>query len=122
MAKYTFFEEREFECRCDNEECTCEDLEMDAELMGKLDELRKRFGVPLSPTSGKRCAAHNKAIGGSPRSQHLLGKAADFYLINACELNRLYDIAEEIGFGGIGKGKHLLHVDTRKGHARWYYD
>ncbi len=35
-------------------------------------------GVPLHITSGYRCPALNRAVGGSRRSRHMLGLAADF--------------------------------------------
>lgn len=42
-----------------------------------LQPLRERFG-PLRITSGYRSPELNKLVGGSPRSHHCLGQAADF--------------------------------------------
>lgn len=42
-----------------------------------LDELRRLYGRPIVITSGYRCAALNKAVGGKPNSQHTKGQAAD---------------------------------------------
>lgn len=42
-----------------------------------LDPLRRAWGGPIYVNSGYRCAALNRAVGGSPGSQHLLGQAAD---------------------------------------------
>lgn len=42
-----------------------------------LDPLRKRYGYPIQVTSGFRCAAVNKNVGGATTSQHMLGEAAD---------------------------------------------
>lgn len=42
-----------------------------------LQPVRDQFG-PVTVTSGYRSPAVNKAVGGSPRSQHLRGEAADF--------------------------------------------
>lgn len=42
-----------------------------------LDPLRKRYGYPIQVTSGFRCAAVNKNIGGATTSQHMIGEAAD---------------------------------------------
>lgn len=39
------------------------------------------FGVPII-TSGYRCPALNKAIGGVPTSQHVKGEAVDFVPVN----------------------------------------
>ncbi len=46
-----------------------------------LEPLRCRFGV-LRITSGYRCQALNKAVGGVKNSQHLMGEAADIYIPN----------------------------------------
>lgn len=47
-----------------------------------LQPLRNYLGTPIVITSGYRCAALNKKIGGVPNSQHVLGMAADFVTPN----------------------------------------
>ena len=42
-----------------------------------LQPIRETFGIPMRITSGYRGPAVNKAVGGSPRSQHCHGQAAD---------------------------------------------
>ena len=42
-----------------------------------LDPLRAAYGKPINITSGYRCPALNKAVGGSSTSVHQLGYAAD---------------------------------------------
>lgn len=42
-----------------------------------LDPLREAYGKPIIVTSGYRCPALNKAVGGSPTSDHMTGCAAD---------------------------------------------
>ena len=42
-----------------------------------LDPLREAWGAPLYVTSGYRCPVLNRAVGGVPHSQHILGQAAD---------------------------------------------
>lgn len=44
-----------------------------------LDPLREAYGKPVYVTSGYRCPAHNTAVGGVPRSQHMAGEAADIH-------------------------------------------
>lgn len=44
-----------------------------------LDPLRKAMG-PITISSGFRCAALNKAVGGVRNSQHMKGQAADIYI------------------------------------------
>lgn len=43
-----------------------------------LQPLRERIGVPIIITSGYRSKKVNKAVGGSPTSQHMTGNAVDF--------------------------------------------
>ncbi len=42
-----------------------------------LQPLRDRYGKPIRVSSGFRCKALNKAVGGVPTSQHQKGEAAD---------------------------------------------
>lgn len=42
-----------------------------------LEPLRQHLDRPVIITSGYRCTALNRAVGGSPSSQHLRGEAAD---------------------------------------------
>lgn len=54
-----------------------------------LDPLREIYGAPIRITSGYRCPQLNKALRGSPTSQHLLGQAAD---ITSADNKRLFDL------------------------------
>ena len=45
-----------------------------------LDPVRDEYGKPIYVNSGYRCEKHNKAVGGVPRSQHIVGEAADISL------------------------------------------
>lgn len=47
-----------------------------------LDPLREAWGAPIIVTSGYRCPALNKAVGGASRSQHLYGQAADIRTVS----------------------------------------
>ena len=57
-----------------NDPIVIENLEHTIE---QLDELRKLYGHKIVITSGYRCPALNKAVGGKPNSQHVKGQAAD---------------------------------------------
>jgi zinc D-Ala-D-Ala carboxypeptidase len=102
----------EFACRC------CGAVRVDPELVRKLQQLRDRIGNPISITSGYRCPAHNKAVGGVEDSQHLLGKAADI-MVKGIPASTVAEAAEKVGFGGIGCYSTFTHVDVREGFARW---
>lgn len=85
----------------------------------KLDLLRGLCGFPLMLSSGVRCAAHNRLVGGSDLSGHLEGVAADI----RCTHDRAHTVlknANLIGFTGIGikqhgpVGKRFIHLDMCK--------
>ena len=57
-----------------NDPIVIENLEHTIE---QLDELRRLYDHPILITSGYRCPALNKAVGGKPNSQHVKGQAAD---------------------------------------------
>ena len=92
--------------------------------------IREHFGKPVHITSGYRTAAHNAAVGGSKSSQHLLGRAADFY-VEGVDVATVAAYAETLlpGRGGIGRypkdAKHStrktgwVHIDTRANKSRW---
>ena len=94
---------------------------MDPKFMRQLQLLRDEWGLPLKPTSGSRCIAWNLKVGGTPRSMHLVGRAVDFYFQHASDTLAFVEIAEKLGFGGIGAGEHKVHVDNRENWARWEY-
>ena len=54
-----------------------------------LQPLRDAWGGPLSINSGYRCLELNKAVGGVPTSQHVLGMAADVACTDPLALARL---------------------------------
>jgi uncharacterized protein YcbK (DUF882 family) len=95
-------------------------VRIDRELVDKLQQLRDRLGVPLVINSAYRCPERNKQVGGADNSQHLYGKAADISLHTIpVNIETLRDIAEEIGFNGIGLYDSFIHLDIRHRPARW---
>lgn len=87
-----------------------------------LQPLRDRFGA-TTITSGHRSAAENERVGGARQSRHLdlpgqQGAAADA----VCARGRPAEWAEFLdarGAPGVGRYADHVHVDTRKGRARW---
>ncbi len=97
----------------------CGTLPVDVtELVHLLEHIRAITGRPLIVVSGYRCVEHNRAVGGAPASQHLLGRAADLR-----ERVVTSEQARQLGAQGIGrKGGWAVHVDVRTGTPRvWDY-
>jgi uncharacterized protein YcbK (DUF882 family) len=107
------FNRSEFACKCG-----CGYDTVDALLLEALEAIREHFAVPVRVTSGCRCALHNQAVKGSPRSQHKKGRAADITL-DGINPALVADYAEELGLS-VGRYRTFTHVDTRSGPpARW---
>lgn len=68
-AKANGFNNEPSKCVIDNLKALCQNV---------LQPLRNHLGVPIIVTSGYRCAALNKKLGGVVNSQHVLGQAVDF--------------------------------------------
>lgn len=114
------FRRRELACRC------CGTCLVDPWLLITLELLRARIARPLTISSGFRCPDHNRAIGGSPQSQHLAGRAAD---VQAPGLNslQLAMAAEQIpylarGALGLYSDSPHLHLDVRGHRVRFAFD
>ena len=119
------FRVREFRCRDGTDT-----ILIDEGLVVLLQCIREHFGKPVHITSGYRTAAHNAAVGGSKSSQHLLGRAADFY-VEGVPVATVAAYAETLlsGRGGIGRypkdAAHpsrktgWVHIDTRANKSRW---
>lgn len=103
------FTVKELSCKCG----ICLDQVIDVYLVCKLQNLRDSIGKPVMITSAYRCERHNKSVGGSPNSQHLVGKAADIY-VTGMEPVELAKIAYLQGFKGIGVAQGFVHIDTRQ--------
>ena len=119
------FRVREFACGDGSDP-----IMIDEELVVVLQCIREHFGKPVHITSGYRTTEHNAAVGGSKSSQHLLGRAADFY-VEGVPVATVAAYAETLlpGRGGIGRypkdAKHpkrmtgWVHIDTRTNKSRW---
>ena len=60
-----------------------------------LQPLRNIYGKPIVITSGYRCAALNKLVGGVANSYHLQGNAADIRVHSLDEAKELFDILKK---------------------------
>lgn len=80
-----------------------------------LDPIRERFATPVIITSGYRCKRLNELVKGVENSQHVEGKAADFYFagFTAKEMTQaFFEIAESYNFDQLifYKKRHFIHI------------
>jgi uncharacterized protein YcbK (DUF882 family) len=80
--------------------------------MDCLQKMRIFIRKPLIINSAYRSPEHNKAIGGSPKSQHVLGKAFDIRITPDVSRETISRYARLSGFKGIGDYNTFVHVDT----------
>lgn len=109
------FDDSEFACKCG-----CGQCKIEPELLFVLERVRVKFGKPVTVTSANRCESHNKRVGGSPRSKHLLGVAADIR-VKSIPANEVYNYLDRLYQDkyGLGQYDNFTHVDVRPNRARW---
>lgn len=109
------FRVREFACADKSDAVPVSD-----KLVALLQQIRDHFGKAVTITSGYRTASHNAKVGGTARSQHLCGTAADIVVAGA-EPQEVAQYAEFLQptAGGIGVYKTFTHVDVRETRSRW---
>jgi len=95
------------------------EVKINSKLIEKLELLRQRFGRSIIINSGYRTPEHNAKVGGSKNSLHVQGKAVDIRKVEGLTIDEMAELAEEIGFDGIGKYNWGIHVDIRGYKARW---
>ena len=111
------------EFACKGWDC-CEYTEIDKKLVDFLQDIRNFFNSPVIINSAYRCKTHNKAVGGTEKSRHLSGMAADIK-VKGIEPRKVAEFAEIIGVKGIGlyesnRDGFFVHIDTRENKAFWY--
>lgn len=77
------FEPEEFKCNCGR--CTGYPTYMKQVELKHIQKIRTHYGKPMVITSGLRCAAENRRVGGVTNSGHLKGYAVDFYMKGVTE-------------------------------------
>lgn len=109
------FSRSEFACKDD-----CGFDVVDIELVTILEAVRQHFQAAVKINSACRCAKHNAAMGGSPKSQHLLGKAADI-VVSGVHPDEVHDYLNSLYpyNYGLGRYKTFTHFDVRDIKSRW---
>jgi putative chitinase len=81
----------------------------------ELDKIREEWGSPVIVTSWYRPPAVNRAVGGSPNSQHLYARAVDIRPNSLASLIKFQAWLDQHWFGALGYGakKGFVHLDRR---------
>ena len=112
-----FFHMREFVCKCG-----CGLVNIDPDFIKKLTKARRIADVAFIINSGCRCAAHNRAVGGSSVSGHLTSlslpaRASDIRADDVHTMGAVLKGAFEAEIPGIGVGEvdghGFVHLDTK---------
>jgi zinc D-Ala-D-Ala carboxypeptidase len=83
-----------------------------------LEPVREHFGRPVRVSSGYRSPALNKAIGGSPTSQHVKGEAADITCPGVDNLRLARWIRDNLRFDQLIMEGGWVHVSFSASRAR----
>ena len=113
------FDKKEFVCKCG-----CGLFNMDAHLIGELQEFRDSADRPVVINSGSRCPYHNHVEGGTNHSAHLTGKAVDIQALTSQERFEIVSYFIWLGYTRIGIGKTFVHVDCDEDNPQcviWLY-
>lgn len=78
-----------------------------------LQPLREAWGGPLFINSGYRCLELNKAVGGVPTSQHVLGQACDVGVTDPYALAQLAK-RMNLGFDQMGVYASFVHLSYKR--------
>jgi Peptidase M15 len=86
---------------------------LNSRLVSVLRQVERRYGRPVTISSGCRSHARNRAAGGAKRSLHLQCKAADIRVAGISEGQLLRYVRALPGVGGVGTycGNSVVHVD-----------
>jgi uncharacterized protein YcbK (DUF882 family) len=124
----TNFSREEFACQCG---CGLGFNEGDIshELIVNLEAMRRFTGRPIFVTSGCRCKAHNKAVGGVDGSVHTMRPliAADLRVYPGAHEHDMHAAAHAVNVTGVGIADNsYIHVDWHDGSIKarpaiWVY-
>lgn len=118
------FNSYEFRCGL-GRPCSCQTTLIDEKLVEILQMIRDHWpGHAVHITSGYRCPAYNRSVGGATGSYHSKGMAADI-TVDGVAPREVARYAESIGVLGIGLYEtqadgFFVHIDTRTAKSYWY--
>lgn len=106
------FDSTEFKCNCGNNPKVSELL------VNRLEQMHKiMYAKAIYVTSGYRCPNCSVKVGGFRNDAHTKGIAADIKVQKQdgsyYSAEDIAEVAERLGFGGIGLMNGACHVDTR---------
>jgi len=121
MIGYT---REEYACKCD---CGFDTVDYELDII--MDDVREHFNARVFINRGASCVDHNEVIQKiansnytpyTSESQHLFGKACDFWVEGVHE-DIVADYLEEKypNTYGIGRYKGRTHIDVRRLKVRW---
>ncbi len=120
-----YFNDTEFSCKCG--QCGLGVESMDPQLLHILDAVRAKLGRPMRITSAVRCKAHNAAVGGSAKSEHVpqnthTGKstAVDIAIPDSTFLYALVALlyGHKVPRVGLNQAKNFVHVGLSLNHPQ----
>ena len=111
-----YFQPSEFACKCGH--CGGGADRMASDLLDRLDEARAMAGIPFVISSGYRCPAHNKAVGGVADSAHTRGYAADIRCTDSHTRFAVLRAVLDAGFRRVELAPTWIHVDCDPDKAR----
>lgn len=109
--------------------------QIDNRVLNAFQIVRDWYEIPVEVTSTFRNESYNKAIGGSPKSQHIRAKAADGKFLGARAAETLekmrsdigkrgplYNKLRQAGISGFGLYDTFFHLDARDTEGDAYND
>lgn len=113
-----YFSRKEEWCPC------CKQGGLLPDFRDKLNQAREIAGIPFVLNSAFRCESHNKDVGGSCTSSHLVGCAVDIRCTDSRDRYLILNALIQVGFNRIGIAKTFIHVDddlTKPSGVIWAY-
>lgn len=96
---------------------------IDRRLLFMLQQLEARTGYPIFNwiNSGVRSPSHNRKVGGTSNSSHLIPtcKAVDIKAYSKTIRNNIVFAARDIGFTRIGVGRTFVHLDVDENKSQY---